>query len=38
VLVHSPVAGTLPARAAAERVTATLGCTIEGIRELGRAA
>jgi hypothetical protein len=38
VLVRSPVAGTLAARASAERVTATLGCTIEGIRELGRLA
>jgi uncharacterized protein (TIGR03089 family) len=38
VLVHSAVPGTLPARAASERVTATLGCTIEGIRELGRPA
>ncbi|MGY1662212.1 TIGR03089 family protein [Geodermatophilus sp. SYSU D00705] len=38
VLVHAAVPGTLAARAASERVTATLGCTIEGIRELGRPA
>ncbi|MGY1595100.1 TIGR03089 family protein [Geodermatophilus sp. SYSU D00965] len=38
VLVRSPDAGQLPARAATERVTATLGRTIEGIRELGRPA
>jgi hypothetical protein len=31
-------ADRLPARAAAERVTATLGARIEGIRELGRAS
>ncbi|MGY1821265.1 TIGR03089 family protein [Geodermatophilus sp. SYSU D00079] len=36
VLVHSPVPGTLAARAAAERVTATLGVAMDGIRELGR--
>jgi uncharacterized protein (TIGR03089 family) len=36
VLVRAADPGRLPARAAAERVTATLGCTIDGIRELGR--
>jgi len=35
VLVRHPVPGTLAARAASERVTATLGLRIEGIRELG---
>jgi uncharacterized protein (TIGR03089 family) len=38
VLVRSPDEGQLPGRAATERVTATLGRTIEGIRELGRPA
>ncbi|MFW3172828.1 TIGR03089 family protein [Geodermatophilus sp. CPCC 206100] len=38
VLVRSADPATLPARAAAERVTATLGRTIDGIRELGRPA
>jgi uncharacterized protein (TIGR03089 family) len=38
VLVRSPDVSLLPGRAAAERVTATLGRTIEGIRELGRPA
>ena len=38
VLVASPDPSALPARAAAERVTATLGLRIEGIRELGRPA
>ncbi len=38
VLVRSPDPAALPARAAAERVTATLGLRIEGIRELGRPA
>jgi uncharacterized protein (TIGR03089 family) len=36
VLVRHPVPGTLAARAAAERVTATLGPEIDGIRVLGR--
>jgi uncharacterized protein (TIGR03089 family) len=36
VLCRHPFAERLPARAAAERVTATLGIRIEGIRELGR--
>ncbi|WP_233495957.1 TIGR03089 family protein [Geodermatophilus sp. TF02-6] len=38
VLVRSPDPARLPRRAADERVTATLGRTIEGIRELGRPA
>jgi uncharacterized protein (TIGR03089 family) len=38
VLVRSPDPSLLPGRATAERVTATLGRTIEGIRELGRPA
>jgi uncharacterized protein (TIGR03089 family) len=38
VLCRHPFAERLPARAAAERVTATLGTRIEGIRELGRTA
>jgi uncharacterized protein (TIGR03089 family) len=38
VLVRSPDPAALPGRAAAERVTATLGLRIEGIRELGRPA
>lgn len=37
VLVRNPVEVALPQRAAAERVTATFGRRIEGIRELGRA-
>ncbi len=36
VLVSDPVGEALPRRAADERVTATLGRRIEGIRELGR--
>jgi uncharacterized protein (TIGR03089 family) len=36
VLCRHPFAERLPARAAAERVTATLGARIEGVRELGR--
>jgi uncharacterized protein (TIGR03089 family) len=36
VLCRHPFAERLPARAAAERVTATLGTRIEGVRELGR--
>ena len=35
VLVRSAAADGLASRAAAERVTATLGLRIEGIRELG---
>jgi uncharacterized protein (TIGR03089 family) len=38
VLCRHPFAERLPARAAAERVTATLGHRVEGIRELGRTA
>jgi uncharacterized protein (TIGR03089 family) len=38
VLVRSPDPSLLPGRATAERVTATLGRTIDGIRELGRPA
>jgi hypothetical protein len=38
VLVRSPDPSLLPRRAAAEKVTATLGRTIDGIRELGRPA
>ena len=38
VLVRSPDPSLLPGRAAAERITATLGRTIDGIRELGRPA
>lgn len=36
VLVRSAVAETLPRRAADERVTATFGRRVEGVRELGR--
>ena len=36
VLCRQPSAEDLPRRAAAERVTATLGVRIEGVRELGR--
>jgi uncharacterized protein (TIGR03089 family) len=36
VLCRRPFAERLPARAATERVTATLGTRIEGVRELGR--
>jgi len=36
VLVRHPAEATLPRRAADERVTATFGRRIEGIRELGR--
>jgi uncharacterized protein (TIGR03089 family) len=36
VLCSAPIAEALPQRAADERVTATLGREIEGIRELGR--
>ncbi len=38
VLVRSPDPSLLPGRASAEKVTATLGRTIDGIRELGRPA
>ena len=38
VLCRNARAGGLADRAATERVTATLGCRIEGIRELGREA
>ena len=38
VLCRYPFAERLPERAAAERVTATLGRRVEGIRELGRTA
>jgi uncharacterized protein (TIGR03089 family) len=37
VLVRHPVEATLPRRAADERVTATFGRRIDGVRELGRA-
>jgi uncharacterized protein (TIGR03089 family) len=38
VLCRHPFAERLPDRAAAERVTATLGCRVDGVRELGRPA
>jgi hypothetical protein len=38
VLCRYPVAERLPARAASERVTASLGRRIDGVRELGRTA
>ncbi|WP_347057886.1 TIGR03089 family protein [Blastococcus sp. HT6-30] len=38
VLVRSPDPALLPARAATERVTATLGRRVDGVRELGRPA
>ena len=38
VLCRYPFAERLPERAAAERVTATLGRQVDGVRELGRAA
>jgi uncharacterized protein (TIGR03089 family) len=38
VLCRHPFADRLPQRAAAERVTATLGVKLDGIRELGRPA
>jgi uncharacterized protein (TIGR03089 family) len=38
VLCREPIAEALPRRAADERVTATLGVRIDGIRELGRPA
>jgi uncharacterized protein (TIGR03089 family) len=36
VLCRNPVADRLAQRAATEGVTATLGCRVEGVRELGR--
>jgi uncharacterized protein (TIGR03089 family) len=36
VLCRNPAADRLAQRAATERVTATLGCRVEGVRELGR--
>jgi hypothetical protein len=36
VLVRNAVAETLPRRVADERVTATFGRRVEGVRELGR--
>ena len=38
VLSRHAVAEALPGRAATERVTATLGCRVDGVRELGRPA
>jgi uncharacterized protein (TIGR03089 family) len=38
VLCRYPIAERLPERAAGERVTATLGRQVDGVRELGRAA
>jgi uncharacterized protein (TIGR03089 family) len=38
VLCRNSIADVLAQRAATERVTATLGCRVEGIRELGRPA
>jgi hypothetical protein len=38
VLCRYPFAERLPERAAAERVTASLGRQVDGVRELGRAA
>jgi hypothetical protein len=38
VLCRSAAPSGLPHRAATERVTATLGLTLDGIRELGRPA
>jgi uncharacterized protein (TIGR03089 family) len=38
VICRYPFAERLPERAAAERVTATLGRNVEGVRELGRTA
>ncbi|TFV87779.1 TIGR03089 family protein [Blastococcus sp. CT_GayMR16] len=38
VLCRYPIAERLPERAAAERVTATLGRNVDGVRELGRTA
>ena len=38
VVCRYPFAERLPERAAAERVTATLGRAVDGVRELGRAA
>jgi uncharacterized protein (TIGR03089 family) len=38
VLCHAPIPAALSRRAADERVTATLGLRVDGIRELGRPA
>jgi uncharacterized protein (TIGR03089 family) len=38
VLCRAPIAEALPRRAADERVTATLGLRVDGVRELGRPA
>lgn len=38
VLCRAPDASRLARRAAEERVTATLGCAVEGVRELGQPA
>jgi uncharacterized protein (TIGR03089 family) len=38
VLCRNPAADRLAQRAATERVTATLGCRVDGVRELGRPA
>jgi hypothetical protein len=38
VLCRYPFAERLPERAATERVTASLGRQVDGVRELGRAA
>jgi uncharacterized protein (TIGR03089 family) len=38
VLCRNARPDRLPARAAAERVTATLGCRVDGVRDLGRPA
>jgi hypothetical protein len=38
VLCRHPFSERLPQRAADERVTATLGVKLDGIRELGRPA
>jgi hypothetical protein len=38
VLCRYPFVERLPERAAAERVTASLGRQVDGVRELGRAA
>ena len=38
VLCRSAAPAQLPRRAETERVTATLGLTLDGIRELGRPA
>jgi uncharacterized protein (TIGR03089 family) len=38
VLCRNPAADRLAQRASTERITATLGCRVEGVRELGRPA